>query len=60
MRTLEISARAALVLAAAAVIGCGDGSVTSIATNPSLDQQVRQAISPCVVPVLRLRAGSAL
>jgi cytochrome c peroxidase len=57
MRTLETSARSALVLAMAAVISCGDGSVTSIATNPSLDQQVRQAISPWgVVPVLPVSA----
>jgi cytochrome c peroxidase len=57
MRTLEISARVALGLAIAAAIGCADGSVTSIATNPSLDQQVRQAISPWgVVPILPVAA----
>jgi cytochrome c peroxidase len=57
MRPLEISARVALGLAAIAVIGCSDGSVTSIATNPSLDQQVRQAISPWgVVPLLPVAA----
>ena len=59
MRTLEISTtRVVLALAAIAVVGCSDGSVTSIATSPSLDQQVRQAISPWgVVPVLPVSAA---
>src|ERR1041385_7380215 len=45
------------VVAAAAIVGCSDGNVTSVATNPSLDQQVRQAISPWgVVPLLPVTA----
>src|SRR5262245_9163210 len=57
MRTLEICARLALGASAATVVGCNDGSVTPVATNPSLDQQVRQAISPWgVVPVLPVTA----
>jgi len=57
MLTLEIGARLALGLAAATVVGCNDGSVTSLPANPSLDQQVRQAISPWgVVPLLPVAA----
>lgn len=51
------SVRFFAVVLAAATIGCADGSVTSVTTNPSLDQQVRQAISPWgVVPVLPVTA----
>ena len=57
MRILEIVARFALGLAAALVAGCSSDSVTSLPTNPSLDQQVRQAISPWgVVPLLPVSA----
>ena len=57
MRSLQIGARIALGLVAATVAGCNDGSVTSLPTNPSLDQQVRQAISPWgVVPLLPVAA----
>jgi cytochrome c peroxidase len=52
-RILEISIRGALGIAAAGTFACSDGGLTPVATNPSLDQQVRQAISPWgVVPLL--------
>ena len=57
MRTLEIGARFTLGMAAALVVGCSSDSVTSLPTNPSLDQQVRQAVSPWgVVPLLPVSA----
>lgn len=54
---LSISVRCFAVVVAAVTGGCADGNVTSVATNPSLDQQVRQAISPWgVVPLLPVAA----
>jgi hypothetical protein len=56
-RILEISIRCALGIAAAGSFGCSDGGLTPVATNPSLDQQVRQAISPWgVIPILPVGA----
>ena len=57
MRFSSISTGASLGIFATMAIACSDGTVTSIATNPSLDQQVRQAISPWgVVPLLPVTA----
>jgi cytochrome c peroxidase len=57
MRILDVSVRLALGFVGAAVVGCNDGSVNPITTNPTIDQQVRQAISPWgVVPLLPVAA----
>ena len=58
--SLANSARFLAVVTAAAMVGCADGSVTPVTTNPSLDQQVRQAISPWgVVPLLPVTTPNA-
>src|SRR5690349_2195041 len=55
--SLSNAGRLAAAAAIGATLACADGSVTSVTTNPSLDQQVRQAISPWgVVPVLPVTA----
>src|SRR5690348_5128372 len=56
-RSFANSVRLCAVATVGATIGCADGTLTSVATNPSLDQQVRQAISPWgVVPLLPVTA----
>ena len=55
MRDLKYTIVAAITIFTLAA--CGDGSVTNVAATPSLDTQVRQAISGwSVVPILPLTA----